>query len=156
MNYRKGVVVFALNLLFVFGCSGEPQIVFSEELFAVYPSNPEQFKQQYGGTLIYYPAKKGVQQKMANINKAIIDGDGYQVVFWKAKGYYIHHIIFRSNAIKVGGVALIGKSVNEVIGTFGEPTQRTKDALIYMAHEITLTVGFENGVITDCYWGHEV
>ena len=138
------------------GCSGEPKMVFSADLLAAYPSIPTQFQQQYGGNLVYYAANDTAKEKMANINKAIVDGEGFQAVFWKAKEYYLHHIMFRSNAIKVGGEALIGKSEDDIIGFFGEPKRRTKDALIYVAHEITLTVGLEDGVVTDCYLGHEI
>ena len=94
---------------------------------------------------------------MADIDKAIIEGDGFQVVFWKAKDFYIHHIKLTKNHLKIVNIPVIGKTTDEVKQIFGNPTTTSAGgALIYRGKTMVLTFGIEDGTITRCYWGFEI
>jgi|GEM_PF-4090901 len=139
-----------------YGCEGQTKIVFSDELMNQYPSDPAVFQAKYGGDLTYYRGDAEVKQKMADVDKAFIEGDGFEVVFWKAKDFYIHHIKLTKNHLKVGNVSLIGKKADEIQRILGPTSITAAGAMIYRGKEMVLTLGVDNATIVDCYWGFEI
>jgi hypothetical protein len=153
--------VKALSLLLLclslYDCDGQTQIAFSDELMNQYPSDPAMFHSRYGGRLRYFNANTEAKEKMANIDQAVVDGDGFEVVFWKKKEFYIHHIILTKNHLKVGNVAVIGKRQDEIQRVFGNPaTINEQGTMIYRGKAMDLTLAVKDGTVKYCYWGFEI
>ena len=151
----------ALSLLLfcfsLYGCDGQTRITFADELMNQYPSDPAMFHLKYGGRLRYFHASTEVKEKMANIDQAVVDGDGFEVVFWKKREFYIHHITLTKNHFKVGNVSVIGKRQDEIQRIFGNAeTINDQGTMIYRGKAMDLTLAVKNGIIVYCYWGLEI
>lgn len=150
------LITFSLFVLTSYSCSQTKTIKFNEDILKEYPADPEIFMQKYGGIIQYLAADNKVIEKTANVNKAWIKGDGFEVFFWKNSDYYIHHIKFDKNIIKIQGVAVIAQKPDFIIKTFGQPTKISENALIYNQGEQTLTLSIKNGVVSKCYLGNQM
>jgi hypothetical protein len=153
---RKNII-FSVLFIFFWNCKEETKIVFTDELLNQYPSDPVAFKEEYGGELIYYQANNQIKEKTANIDKAVIKGDGFQITFWKNKEYYIHLIrITKKNSIKIGNVSVIGKKINEIERIFGPSGETSVGAPIYKGKNTVLVFVIEGGIVKSCDWGYEM
>ena len=124
-NNLKFKIYIGVFILFIlpFFCLAESKIIYSDDLIKQYPSDPATFQKRYGGVLKYHKANTKIMEKGANSDSAFISGNGFKVDFWKAKDYYIFQItITKKNRITIGGIDVIGKTRNEIISIFGNPT----------------------------------
>ena len=152
---KKNYAFLGIIILCCSSCSPAKPVKFEQSLLDLYPSEPELFQKKYGGELKIIKADNTLLEKTANIEKAYIKGDGFEVFFWYQQKFFIKSMRFEKNRIPIGGIEVINLNSEEIRKIFGQPNDERKDVLIYQDGEVVMTLGLKDDKVVRCYFGFQ-
>lgn len=149
----KAWFVILAVVFFAPSCSAEKPVKFTDVLLQELPSDPTDFQKQFGGEIEKLHADESGMEKGANIDRVRIKSKGFQATFYKFQKFKLWRIELADNTIRVGGIAVVGKTVEQIVKLFGAPYQNNKEAVIYEANETTLILIPKDNRIVSAEWG---
>jgi hypothetical protein len=146
-------LVILATIFFAPSCSAEKPVEFTDALLQELPSDPIDFQKQFGGEIEKLHADESGMEKGANIDRVNVKSKGFQATFYEFQKNKLWRIKLMDNTIRVGGIAVIGKTVEQIVELFGTPYQNDKEAVIYEANETTLILIPKDNRIISAEWG---
>lgn len=153
---KLGVIYFGLLVLFCVSCENTKKVTYSENILLSFSIEPEIFQKKYGGKMQYFVGDNEVQEKTLNITKVYIDSPSFQATFWKQDKFSLQLLKLLDNSITIEGVKVIGKTKQEIINIFGEPTESIGSSINYKDNFTYLAFGFKDGIVVRASIGKEM